>query len=169
MPRHAQKEEMANTDPDGRQPHYNRQFSRRENTEYKWKHDKTVVGALEVRSEPLLDLHAKMKEHIVASYEDDFGNCLRIWEEHHLRKALIHAFEEITPRTRCCGMVTDYDATVKHNVSKLNKVWAKSVSDKYFVEMGYKMDLFVWSWSNPTGKAETVVLMVRFHALSPKR
>jgi hypothetical protein len=168
MARHERNEHDADADPDGRKPHYDRQFSRRENAEYKWKHDKTVLGALEVRSEPVLDLHAKMKEHIILSDEDDFKNCLRIWDDHHLRKALIHAFEEITPRTRCCGMVTDYDATVQHNVLKLNKGWAKSVSDKYFVEEGYKMDLFVWKWANPTGKSETVILMIRFHKIVPK-
>jgi hypothetical protein len=167
-PHGARRHQDNEGDPDDREPHNARRFSRRENAGYKWKHERTVVGALEVASEPILDLRGTMKEHKASSEEGHFRNCLRIWEEKRLRESFIEAFEGIPPQTRCCGTVMDYDAMVKFNVPDLNEVWAKSLSDKYFVEKGYRLDLFEWRWSNPTGKAETVVLMIRFHTLQPK-
>jgi hypothetical protein len=152
-------------DLDGRQPHEREfRFSRRENTEFKWKHDPTVIGGLEVCSEPFLDIHAPMKKHEVLSCEDDFQACLKIWNETKVRESFIRAFESIAPATKCCGLITDYDSTVKQNVPVMNKKWSKAVSDKpEWKDKNYSIDLFVWRWSNPTGKAETVILMIRFH------
>ncbi|KAL3912204.1 MAG: hypothetical protein SGILL_006976, partial [Bacillariaceae sp.] len=140
-----------------------------ENSEYKWKHDKTVIGALEVEAEPVLDLHAEMKEHTIMGYEDDLTKCIELWKEHNLRHSFIQAFEGIAPQTRCCGLVEDYDETIKHNMPQLNDGWAKDVNDKYMAKEGYRITAFIWRWSNPTGKAETVIPMIRFHSLKIKR
>jgi hypothetical protein len=102
-------------------------------------------------------------------YEDDLKKCVELCNEHKLRHSFIKAFEGIAPQTRCCGLVEDYDRTIKHNVPKLNDTWAKEMNDKYMAKEGYRISLFVWSWSNPTGKAETVIPMVRFHSLKLKR
>jgi hypothetical protein len=155
------------TDPDGRNEPATRKlhFSSKGNSEFKWKHDKTVVGALEVEAEPILDVRAKMTEHVVESYEDEFAECLRLWGELDLRQQFIKEWENIPPQTSCCGLINNYDETIKYNTPHLNDGWVKSVNENYLAEKGYKMSIFVWSWSNPTGKAETVIPMIRFHAL----
>lgn len=152
-------------DIDGRENHQQFRFSRKENSEYKWKHDPTVVGGLEVRSEPTLDLRAPFKRHDIVSCEDDFEACLKIWNDAKVRDSFVKAFESMAPQMRCCGLVQDYDLTVKHNVPVMNKKWATAISEKpEWKEKSYWIDLFVWHWSNPTGKAETVILMIRFHS-----
>jgi hypothetical protein len=160
----------SNDDPDGREPHHRQlHMSTKENSEFKWKHDKTVIGALEIRSDPILDLRAKMVEHDIKSYEDEFKQCLELWEKYKLRNQFIEAWENLPPQTRCCGYVNDYDNTIKKNVPTLNNTWVKKVNDEKFAKEGFRISLFVWSWSNVTGKAETVIPMIRFHSLSIKR
>jgi hypothetical protein len=165
MPTRNDSDSSGRIEPEDRKLH----FSSKGNSEFKWKHDPTVIGALEVKAEPVLDLHATMKEHNIMGYEDDLKKCVELWNEHKLRHSFIKAFEGIAPQTRCCGLVEDYDRTIKHNVPKLNDTWAKEMNDKYMAKEGYRISLFVWSWSNPTGKAETVIPMVRFHSLKLKR
>eukprot|EP00539_Tryblionella_compressa_P017869 CAMPEP_0178840394 /NCGR_PEP_ID=MMETSP0746-20121128/14388_1 /TAXON_ID=913974 /ORGANISM="Nitzschia punctata, Strain CCMP561" /LENGTH=141 /DNA_ID=CAMNT_0020503535 /DNA_START=11 /DNA_END=433 /DNA_ORIENTATION=- len=139
------KSKDENNDVDGRQPH-NRElhFSRKENSEFKWKHDKSVVGALEVKAEPVLDLRAEMVKHDIYSCEEEFKTCLRLWEDQKLRPQFIEAWENMGTLTGCCGLINNYDATIKHNCPALNDTWAKSVNEKYFEKEGYKISLFVW-------------------------
>ena len=135
-----------------------------QNSEFKWKHDHSVVGALEIVAEPSLNVHAEMTEHVVESCEDEFGKCLRTWNEHHLRHEFAHAWDKIPPRKFFFGLLPDGDATIKHNVPKMNDTWVKSVNETYFAPKGYYLSLFVWHWSNATGKSETVIPMIRFHS-----
>ncbi|KAG7357807.1 hypothetical protein IV203_014394 [Nitzschia inconspicua] len=140
-------------------------FSSRENSEFKWKHDKTVIGALEVPSEPVLHLTGHYKEHSVMGYEEDWQKCLQLWKDFNLKESFVKAFEGLSVETKCCGLITDMDSTIKHHVPILNHGWAKQVNDELLSKEGYRISLFVWSWSNPTGKAETVIPMIRFHSL----
>mmetsp|Transcript_6630 Transcript_6630/g.7676 ORF Transcript_6630/g.7676 Transcript_6630/m.7676 type:complete len:109 (-) Transcript_6630:142-468(-) len=57
-----------------------RRSSTRENSEFKWKHDHSVVGALEVALEPNIDLRAEMIQHNIVGYDDEFGKFLKVWE-----------------------------------------------------------------------------------------
>ena len=34
--------------------------------------------------------------------------------------------------------------------------------------MGFKIDCYVWNWHNATGKAETNILLIRFHEYDPE-
>jgi len=140
--------------------------STKENSEFKWKHDRTVVGALEVALDPNIDLRADMVLHNIEGYDDEFGKFLKVWECLQLKKEFITAFESIPPMTTCCGMVTMQDQTIKHNVNILNKGWVKSVNERVNDNgNGFKISIYVWRWSNISGKAETVIPMVRFHSL----
>jgi hypothetical protein len=162
---------MADDGMDEREePNRNLRISTRVNAAFKWKHDKSVVGGLEVKSVPLLDLHAKLEEKKVLLLEDEFGECLKFWKELKLRKSFIEACESMPPATHCCGLVNDQDGTIKNWVTLLNAGWCKKVNEQ-INDLGYlyKVSCFVWSWSNASGKAETVVMMIRFHSLNTSR
>jgi hypothetical protein len=150
---------------DRAEPNRDLRFSTKENSEFKWKKDKTVVGALEVRCEPVLDFRAKLKEKKVLRMDDAFRECLKLWKEFDLNKSFVEACESIPPTTTCCGLTTSQEDTIKKLVPLLNKGWAKSVNEK-IQDKGYKINCFVWSWTHPLGKAETVILLVRFHSLT---
>lgn len=139
--------------------------STKDNSEFKWKVDRSVVGAMEVLTDPNLDLRAKFIEHGIIGYEDEFQKYLKVWEDHKLKKEFITAFESIPPTTSCCGLITMQDQTIKHIVPLLNKGWVKSVNEKVH-DSGFKISIFVWKWSNISGKAETVIPLIRFHSLS---
>lgn len=136
------------------------------NSDFKWKVDRSVIGALEIVSDPGLDLRAKMTVHEIVGYEDEFKKFLRIWEDLKCRDEFIKAFESIPPETTCCGMVVQQDGTIKHNAHLLNKGWAKSTNEKILAKSGFKISIYVWHWSNISGKAETIIPLIRFHTLS---
>jgi hypothetical protein len=115
-----------------------------------------------------LDLHAKLEEKNVLTLEGEFEECLKFWKELKLRKSFIEACESTPPITQCCGMVNDQDTTIKNWVTLLNAGWCKKVNEQ-IKDLGYKISCFVWSWSNASGKAETVVMMIRFHSLNTSR
>ena len=150
----------------GRAPHRDFKASTKANSDFKWKADRSVVGALEVVTDPGLDLRAKMTVHQIVGHEDEFLEFYRIWEDLKLRKKIINAFESIAPETTCCGMVTNEDKTIKHNAHILNKGWVKSTNEKILETKGFRISIYVWRWSNISGKAETVVPMIRFHSLA---
>lgn len=155
----------------GRQePDRNLRISTRGNAAFKWKADPTVVGALEVISIPALNPRAHLKEHVVPTVQTQYQECLEVFHHHKLHKSLVEALESIPPETKCCGMITDDHATIRNVVPLLNDGWAKTVTEKYFESKGYRISCFVWTWSNVTGAAENVVLLIRFHTLNePKR
>ena len=146
----------------------NLRFSTRENSAFKWKENKSVVGALEVKSEPILDIKADMKKKKVLTMEDEFKQALKLWNDKNLREEFIKACEAIPPVLGCCGLATDYDETIIEIVKTLNKGWLVKVN-KEIAEQGYKIDAFEWSWTNPSGKAKTVILLIRFLSLTKER
>jgi hypothetical protein len=139
--------------------------STKDNSDFKWKVDRSVVGALEVLTDPNLDLRAEMIEHNIIGYDDQFQECLKVWKDLKLKKEFIAAFESIPPTTSCCGLIMMQDQTIKHIVPLLNKGWVKSVNETVH-DSGFKISIFVWKWSNISGKAETVIALIRFHSLT---
>jgi hypothetical protein len=144
------------------------QFSSRENSAFKWKVDKSVVGALEVACEPTISIRSKYEQKGVLAFEEEFAECLKLWGELKLRGSFITAAESIPPCTKCCGCATDVDETIKSMVELLNEGWAKSVN-KQLKDRGYKVGCYCWSWTNPTGASETNILLIRFHSLVKER
>ena len=143
-------------------------FSTRLNSEFKWKLDKSVVGALEVKSLPNFDPTHRMKEADIVGKEKELQECIKFWKELGLRKSFIEAAESIPPETTCCGLIREDNATVKKLVPLLNEGWVNGINEK-IKDRGYKISCFVWSWSNATGKTDSVVLMIRFHSLTKER
>eukprot|EP00526_Cylindrotheca_closterium_P020133 CAMPEP_0113631600 /NCGR_PEP_ID=MMETSP0017_2-20120614/16421_1 /TAXON_ID=2856 /ORGANISM="Cylindrotheca closterium" /LENGTH=138 /DNA_ID=CAMNT_0000542115 /DNA_START=149 /DNA_END=562 /DNA_ORIENTATION=+ /assembly_acc=CAM_ASM_000147 len=118
-------------------------FSTRLNSGFKWKLDKSVVGALEVKSHPHFDPTAKMAEEDVVGMETELAECIKFWKELGLRKSFIEAVEMIPPETACCGLIRRNDATVKKLVPLLNEGWVKGINEK-IKDRGYKISCFVW-------------------------
>lgn len=148
-----------------REPRRDMRGSTKYNADFKWKHEKSVVGALEVETNPELDLRAEMIRHCVPGYGPQFNAYYEVFKELKLRDEFIKAFESIPPVTTCCGKVTCQDETIKNNAKLLNKGWVKATNKKVF-KHGFRLSIFVWRWSNVAGKAETVIPMIRFHTLS---
>lgn len=142
-------------------------FSNRRNSNFKWQQDTSVVGALEVDSDPVLNVRGKLGEKglmLTKQDDDEFGVCLRMWEELKLRRGFVEACEGIPPATQCCGLLKDQDQTIRELATLLNKGWANSINKK-IKDRGFKISCFAWSWQNALGKAQTTVLLVRFHSL----
>lgn len=119
-------------------------ISTRDNAAFKWKHDKTVVGSLEMASSISLsiDPRAKMEEHRIPTVVEDFDACLTIWKEHKLQKSFAEAVEGVPPVMKCCGMISDPEETILSLAPELNKGWAKKVSEDYFRSKGYRVSCF---------------------------
>jgi len=104
--------------------------STRDNSDYKWRTDQLpkgaqVLGALEFESEPTLNLHGEITQHIMvdsnsnnsSDYESGgrmttaeslFQSALKVWHERHYRKAFLHACEhDVVRPTFCCGLLPD--------------------------------------------------------------
>jgi len=143
-------------------------FSTRLNSGFKWMLDKSVVGGFEVKSDPFFDPRAKITQQDVVSMEDEFADCIKLWKELGLRKSFIEAVEMIPPETTFCGLIRRHDATVRKVVPQLNDGWVNGINKK-IKDRGYKISCFVWSWNNLAGKANTVVMMIRFHSLTKQR
>jgi hypothetical protein len=141
-------------------------FSNRRNSNFKWQQDTSVVGALEVDSDPVLNVRGKLGEKrlMLTKQDEEFGVCLRMWEELKLRRGFVEACEGIPPATQCCGLLRDQDQTIRELATLLNKGWAKSINKK-IKDRGFKISSFAWSWQNALGKAQTTVLLLRFHSL----
>eukprot|EP00536_Pseudo-nitzschia_multiseries_P016661 jgi/Psemu1/313418/fgenesh1_kg.1188_\ len=135
------------------------------NSDFKWKVDRSVVGALEVATDPVLDVQAELQVHEIIGYEEEFQSYVKVWKDLKLRNEFIKAFESLAPETVCCGLITDQDKTIRKNAKELNNGWVKSTNQKLIKE-GFKLSVFVWYWRNISGKAETVIPMIRFHSIS---
>ena len=146
--------------------HKEYRFSTRENSDYKWHQDQRIVGALEVKSQPLLQLKEEFQKKYVKTKEDQFGAYLTVWETQKLRSLFLQACENVPPAMSCCGLVYDNDSTLIEITRTLNKHWVKQVNEALLKEgQGFKIDLFVWCWNNPMGKAQTSILLIRFHEI----
>lgn len=144
-------------------PSKNLRFSTRFNSDHKW-NELGIVGALEVTSEPHLNFKASLKRKPVSIYEERFKEFLEIWQGRKLRRGFVEACEGVPKQTCCCGLIPDDDKTIMEIAKTMNKRWAKTINEQ-LKEEGFKVDVFVWSWNNPSGKAETNILMIRFFDL----
>ena len=141
------------------------QMSTRENADFKWKQDETVIGALEIPKLPNLDIHAPAyMEKPVPTCKAEFTQALQIWKAVKGKQSFMQACDSIPPVTSCCGLIYNSDDTVKQLVPLLNKGWADKMNQKpELIEAGLTVSTFVWSWTNVMGEAETVILLIRFH------
>jgi hypothetical protein len=152
--------------PTRKEPKRDLRSSTKNNSDFKWKNDRSVVGALEIVTDPHPDLRAAMVLHAVAGYEGELEKYYRIWKKLKLRGKFIKAYESIPPQTTCCGLITKVDETIKENTPLLNNGWVKTTNENILEEEGFRISIFVWSWTNISGKSETVIPMIRFHRLS---
>lgn len=143
-------------------------FSNRTNSDFRWKQDKSVVGALEVPQELQIDFRSRLREQVVAKKEDQFEECLELWQHFKMRKSFVEACAGVPAATQCCGLINDQQQHTKDIAEQLNRGWVKSMNKK-IRDRGYKISCFVWTWNNPSGKATTTVLLVRFHSLNSRR
>ena len=158
---------MPSVDESGRIPKSrNYRSSTKLNSEFKWKIDKTVIGAFEIATEPDLDLKAPMTLHKINGCKDELKRCLEIWDRLGLRLDLIKAFESLAPEATCCGLCVNQDETIRKNTPLMNKGWIKKTNENRLIEEDFRISLFVWQWQNLSGKADTVIPMIRFHRLS---
>ena len=148
------------------EPRRDLRSSTKTNSSFKWKVDKTVIGALEITSEPDLDVRATMIRRDIHGFESEMDKCYKIWKKLKLKNEFIEAFESIPPETTCCGLLTEQDETIKKNTVLLNKGWVKTTNESHLKKEGFQISMFVWSWTNISGKSETVIPMIRFHKLS---
>jgi hypothetical protein len=74
----------------------------------------------------------------------------------------VSACEAIPDETCCCGLLKDDDETKKTLVKQLNGDWAKETNEK-LAPYDTKVDVFLWHWSNISGKSESRVILIRFH------
>ena len=143
-------------------------ISTRENSDYKWQ-DKGVVGALEIPSEPDLELRGEYTPRHVQGKEELFDQALEFWNERKWREGFIEACENVPKATFCCGLLPDDDQTIKDMQSKLKKGWIKAMNQILRAERkDFTMDVYVWQWHNATGKSLTLILLIRFLE-SPRR
>jgi len=136
--------------------------STRDNSNYKWLKG-NVVGALEVESEPELDYKEELTPHAGKSEDHEaWVRAQEAWDSLKLHASFVSACEAIPPETCLCGMVTDEENTKKNLVKELNTSWAKEASEK-LAPYNTKVDIFLWHWSNISGKSESRVILIRFH------
>jgi len=143
-------------------------FANRESEAYKWQRSRGVVGALEIESEPRLRTRAELKTHYTDKRELTFQFALEGWKDFKLRDSLVIACDELPRVDYCCGFVRDDDATKKVLIAGLNEKWVKKANKK-LQERGFKVDCFMWNWQNPSGKADTNIILIRFFELSSYR
>mmetsp|Transcript_6180 Transcript_6180/g.14998 ORF Transcript_6180/g.14998 Transcript_6180/m.14998 type:complete len:160 (+) Transcript_6180:36-515(+) len=158
---------MASIDKSGRKPNRRYRSSTKVNSDFKWKLDRTVVGAFEIATDPGLDVRAPMTLHKIDGYKSVLKGYLEIWDKLNLRQDFIKAFESIPPEASCCGIFVEQDLTIEKNIPLLNETWIKHTNENVLKEEGFAISLFVWKWQNIAGKSKTVIPMLRFHRLSP--
>ena len=143
-------------------------FNTRKNSDYKWQRARGVIGALEVKSDPRFQPKADLNKRKYPRREKAFTDALKLWDELKLRASFIEACEELPKEYCCCGLMISNDETVKESVKTLNGGWCPKVNER-LLERGFKIDCFLWHWPNPSGKAETNILLIRFFELSSYR
>jgi hypothetical protein len=145
-------------------------ISTRENSVYRWNDGPHVIGALEVQSEPDFNPRDDLQNRSFPDREADFDKTQEVWDDMKLRDEFVAACEGIPKMTCCCGLIPDDDNTMKEVARVLTKGWIKSVNKRLAErEEKFKIDMYVWSWHNATGKAETNILLIRFLDRVPKQ
>jgi hypothetical protein len=140
-------------------------FANRTNSDYKWQRAKMVVGALEVKSDPVFKPRDDLTPRYKGGEEGAFEEALQAWDDMKLRQSFVRACEDLPAEVCCCGLLRDEDASVKQYVTLLNEGWIKS-ANKQLGPRGIKIDAFLWNWQNASGKAETNIILIRFFMLS---
>lgn len=145
-------------------------FASKDNTAFKWQRARGVVGALEIKSEPVLILRGDMTPHYVKGKEKTLHDGLQAWEDLKMRDDFIRNAEKLPVEPCCCGFLTDQEASKRKMVAMLNEDWVKKANKKLLREgRGVKVDMFLWNWQNASGKAETNIILIRFFELSSYR
>lgn len=148
----------------------NHLFSTKDNSAFKWQRARGIVGALEVVSEPLLNVRADMEKHVLKGKERTFRDALKAWEDLKLRDDFVKACEKLPAEMCCCGLMRDQESTKRRFVELLNEDWVKQANKKLLKNnRGVKLDAFLWNWQNASGKAETNIILLRFYELSSYR
>ena len=136
----------------------------RDTSDYLWQAGVDCCGALEVACQLEWNSKAPLKARYVVEYKTFFDtSCLKLWKEMKLEKEFRNACASVPPYTTCCGLVQDDDQTIQETAMALNKGWIKDVNQRLKAKkVPFKLDIFVWSWHNATGKAKTSILLIRF-------
>ena len=128
------------------------------------------MGALEVPSDPYLNLHASqyLERQIdnTTGHDDDdeFAQALHVWYTLNLQQDFVAAASSMSVETSCCGLVPNNDKTLLKLVPHLNRVWVPKVNEQLVAHNApMTLDVYVWSWHNAMGKSETNILLIRFH------
>mmetsp|Transcript_4580 Transcript_4580/g.6605 ORF Transcript_4580/g.6605 Transcript_4580/m.6605 type:complete len:134 (-) Transcript_4580:54-455(-) len=105
--------------------------STRKNSVDKWNRG-GAIGALEVPSEPYLQLKGTYKPMIGISQNDEdlWNNAQQAWEQEQLRSDLIDASESLPIPTCCCGLLTNEDQKIKDMIPYLNKHFIPKANGK---------------------------------------
>jgi len=145
-------------------------FVAKGSSDLKWQRTKMVIGALEVKSEPMFQPKEDMKPLYRSNDEDatksKFEDALQLWQDLKLRNSFIKACRGLPDSVCCCGLsLSDSSSTIKQYVTLLNDGWVKHANKKLKTS-GFKIDIFHWNWHNTSGKSETNVLLIRFFELS---
>ena len=143
----------------------------RDNSDFLWQ--RTPVGtecwgALELACKLEFDYRAPLQPRFVEDRKEIFDKCLQVWKKMELADEFVTACESVAPWTACCGMVRNDDRTIQETAETLRKGWIKNVNQRLKQkEQIFKLDVYVWSWHNATGKTKTNILLIRF--LSARR
>lgn len=140
-----------------------RVIATRTNSSYLWQKGQDCWGALEVACELEFDYRAPLKTRYVSDKEEFMDAALKVWNDMKLADEFVQACQSVPPWTACCGMVRDDDRTIQDTAKTLQKGWIKVVNQRLKAQReNFKLDVYVWSWHNATGKAKTNILLIRF-------
>jgi hypothetical protein len=129
-----------------------------------WKQPKSgalVIGALEIPSQPDIDIRGKYSKEYIDEHKQEFKEALAVWNKMKLKKEFISACISVTPTTTCFGTVTDMDATLNGIVADLNAGWVKNVNNR-LEPSGFSISASIYWWTNLVGKGTSQVLLLRF-------
>jgi hypothetical protein len=145
------------------------QLCTRQNSEHKWRTLPTIMGCLEVPSEPTLSLQARYVRRPVADHAANFGQALHVWHELQLRHEFVAACAGTAQVHTCCfGLLSNDDAVIRELVPDLNRGWVRATNRRlHRLGHAFTIDCFVWNWQNALGKSETNILLIRFHKTVP--
>jgi hypothetical protein len=136
-------------------------FSTRANSTDKWCHA-GVIGALEVDCEPTLDLEGTLTPlQGMDGDADSWKEAQKAWNTEALRESFLKACKNVPIETACCGLIQDDDERIRNLVPYLNQHWAPVANEK-LEKHGVSINAFLWHWTNVQGKAETIILLIRF-------
>ena len=144
--------------------------STRENSEYKWQR-KHVIGALEIDSEPDLNLRQAFSQLVRHELKNNptamakFNEAQRVYEDElQLHESFVEAAVGFPVEMTCCGLIQNDEKTIRKMVPHLNETWVRTANDK-LKSKGFKVDCYRWKWSHISGQSESHVLLIRFYEL----